>query len=472
MTTEFASLALLPELLAVVTELGYTRPTPVQAQSIPALLAGKDLIGQSRTGSGKTAAFALPILQRLRVEQRSLQALVLCPTRELSAQVAREVRTLGRRQPGLVVAELVGGQPIGPQSATLERGAHVAIGTPGRLLDHLGRGTLQTGSIATVVLDEADRMLDMGFGADVEAILGALPASRQTVLYSATIPRSIAALGRKHQRNAVRVTIEEPAEATPEIRQLRLVTTPAEKLHALCWLLHRHPHESALIFCNFKATVLELARTLRAAGVSAGRLDGDLDQFQRDQVLAMFRNGSVRLLIATDVAGRGIDVEDLDLVINYELPQQPDVYVHRIGRTGRAGKRGVAISLTTAGQEGRMRVIEELTGTPVETLRRGADNDPGARRLLAQIARSPSMETVLIAAGRKDKLRKGDILGALTGEAGGLAGADIGRIEIHDRLSYVAVSQRVARHAAEQLGRGSIKGKRFRASLVDAVGQA
>ncbi len=464
--TDFESLALSPVLLTVVGELGYTQPTAVQSESIPALLAGKDLIGQSKTGSGKTAAFALPILQRIDLERRSLQALVLCPTRELSAQVSRELRTLGRRHPGLAVLELAGGQPIRPQLDALERGVHIAVGTPGRLLDHLRRGTLPTRSIVTVVLDEADRMLDMGFGADVEQILGTLPASRQTVMFSATIPRSIANLSRKHQRDAVRVSIDEPATATAEIRQLRLTADPDDKLHALYWLLHRHPHESALVFCNFKATVLDLERSLTTAGISAARLDGDLDQFHRDQVLAMFRNRSVRLLIATDVAGRGIDVPDLDLVINYELPQQPDVYVHRIGRTGRAGRRGVAISLTTPGQEGRLRVIQELTGTPIETLQRDARNDPGARRLLDSINASPEMKTVRISGGRKDKVRPGDILGALTGEAGGLQGADIGKIEIHDRLSYVAVSRRVARHAVEQLNAGRIKGRSFRAALV------
>ena len=467
--TDFASLALSPALLTVVAELGYALPTPVQSACIPALLAGHDLIGQSKTGSGKTAAFALPILQRLDLDARALQALVLCPTRELCAQVARELRKLGRRQPGLAVLELVGGQPLRPQWSALERGVHVVIGTPGRVLDHLGRGGLDPSAITTVVLDEADRMLDMGFGPDVERVLEALPSSRQTVLFSATIPSSIEALSRACQRAAVRVTIDEADEARPEIRELRLTVDPDGKFHALCWLLHRHPHESALVFCNFKSTVLELARRLSVSGVSVGRLDGDLDQYERDQVLARFRNQSLRLLIATDVAGRGLDVSDLDLVVNYELPVQPEVYLHRIGRTGRAGQQGVAISLATARQEDRVAAIQEWTGSRMEQLQRGAGDDLAVELLLQELARSPRMETVLISGGRRDKIRPGDILGALTGEAGGLAGTDIGRIEIQDRLSYVAVSRRHVRHAVQQLNRGRIKGKRFRAELVGAV---
>ena len=250
MQSQFEALFLSPALLAVVGELGYERPTPIQSASIPALLAGKDLIGQSKTGSGKTAAFALPILQRIDLEKRSIQALVLCPTRELSAQVVREFRTLGRGHAGLVVLELVGGQPTKLQRKALGRGGHVAVGTPGRLLDHLQSGSLETGSITTLVLDEADRMLDMGFGPDVERILRKLPRSRQTALFSATFPDAIAAMSDSCQRDAVRVTIDEPEGADVEIRQLQLAVLPEDRFHALCWLLNEYPHESALIFCN------------------------------------------------------------------------------------------------------------------------------------------------------------------------------------------------------------------------------
>lgn len=468
--TDFESLALSPALLTVLGELGYEQPTPVQTASIPTLLAGKDLIGQSKTGSGKTAAFALPILQGVRLSSRSPQALILCPTRELCAQVAREVRKLGRRHPGLVVLELIGGQPIGPQLGALERGVHIVVGTPGRILDHLRRKTLHTAGVVTAVLDEADRMLDMGFGEDVRQILSALPRKRQTVMFSATFPKSIEELSESCQQDVTRVTIAGKEEASLEIRQLRLVTEANERFHHLCWLLHKYPHASALIFCNYKTTVAELMGALSAAGLSVGRLDGDLDQFRRDQVLARFRNQSLRLLIATDVAGRGLDVQDLDLVINYELPQQSEIYVHRIGRTGRAGKKGLAISLTTARQEERVVAIQKLTGTAMETLRRSHSNDLGVEALLKAIARPPVMETVLLSGGRKDKIRPGDILGALTGEAGGLKGDQIGKIEIQDRLSYVAVARAEAQHAVAQLNRGQVKGRRFKATLVGVQG--
>jgi len=466
-TSTFESLGLTPTLRAVVAERGYTQPTPIQVESIPALLAGQDLIGQSKTGSGKTAAFALPILQRIDMADRCVQALVVCPTRELSAQVAREFRALGRRHAGLTVLELVGGQPGKPQKDALLRGAHIAVGTPGRLLDHLESGALETQLISTFVLDEADRMLDMGFGEEVEGIVRALPESRQTALFSATFPESISAMSDSCQHDAVHVKIVEPDGADVEIRQLALVVEPEDRFHALCWLLNEYAHESALIFCNFKASVAELATTLANADLSADRLDGDLEQFHRDQVLARFRNGSVRLLVATDVAGRGIDVKDLDLVINFELPQQAEIYVHRIGRTGRAGKKGVAISLTTVGQDARLRAIEELTGRAVERITRHEGDDPGLAALLRSLAQRAKMATILISGGRKDKVRPGDILGALTGDAGGLEGSQVGKIEIQDRLSYVAVAQSVSRRAVDRLNRGRIKGKRFRATLVD-----
>ncbi|MCM2278660.1 MAG: ATP-dependent RNA helicase DbpA [Oligoflexia bacterium] len=470
---EFKSLPLSPSLLQVVAELGFEKLTPIQAQSIPLLLKGKDVIGQSKTGSGKTAAFGLPILNQLEKRlgselprRRETRALILCPTRELCTQVARELRKLGRRVAGLQVLILSGGQPIFPQLQALEKGAHIAVGTPGRVLDHLTRGTLDLSNATTVVLDEADRMLDMGFQEDMERILRALPKTRQLALFSATFPRTIEAMSRNYQKEPVRVTIEEPEERTPDIRQIFYETAAETKLKGVLWLLRQHPSESAIIFCNFKASVTELARTLREGGLSAGELHGDLEQADRDRVMAKFRNQSTRILVATDVAARGIDVADLDLVINYELPAQPEVYVHRIGRTGRAGKRGLAISLGTSREKSKLERIESLTGSPlsrktlaplanaeIDTLSQGARND--AR-----------METLYISGGRKDKLRPGDILGALTGEAGGLQGSDIGKIEIHDRFAYVAVAKSVARVALTRLRNGRIKGRKFRIEPV------
>ncbi|MFT5198075.1 MAG: ATP-independent RNA helicase DbpA [Planctomycetota bacterium] len=464
--TSFKALNLSPQLLEVVEQLGYSHATPIQAAAIPILLDGHDVIGQSQTGSGKTAAFGLPILQKVDLANRQIQALVLCPTRELSAQVAREFRKLARAHAGLSVVELVGGTPSRPQREALERGVHLAIGTPGRVLDHLQREVLDVHALKTVVLDEADRMLDMGFGEDVTRILRHLPDARQTVLFSATFPPSIEDISRKHQRNAYRVTAATPAQDLDNIQQLQLECVPKERLHALAWLLQQNPHESALVFCNFKATVADVVKRLGSAGLSVDRLDGDLDQFHRDQVLARFRNGSVRILVATDVAGRGLDVKDLDLVVNFELPDQPEIYVHRIGRTGRAGKKGLAISLANGPNHARMQAAEQLTGQPVRTLSRNPATDPGLPTLLRSLAQPADMATILISGGRKDRIRPGDIVGALTGQAGSLEGNQVGKIEVQERLSYVAVTRQQAQQAVKDLNAGRIKNKRFRATLV------
>jgi ATP-dependent RNA helicase DbpA len=457
----FASLPLAPELLAAVATLGFERLTPIQSQSIGPLLEGRDLVGQSKTGSGKTAAFGLPLLQRVKLEQRELQGLVLCPTRELSAQVARELRKLGRNLPGLSVLTLAGGQELRDQTRALEQGAHLAVGTPGRLVDHLQRRNLKVHRVATVVLDEADRMLDMGFGEDVRKVLRALPCERQTVFFSATYPATIRELSAKHQREPLMVIVrDEAGDEAPLTKELVRHVSAEQKLEALRSVLAEHGQGSTLVFANQKLTVAELARAL-GGGSGVACLHGDLEQRDRDRELAKFRNGSTRVLIATDVAARGIDLEQLDLVVNYDLPSQPEIYVHRIGRTGRAGRVGLAISLCTSWDQPRLEAIELYTGSaliPVE--RRAAAPAPGALRVDAKMA------TLRLSGGRKDKLRPGDILGALTGEAGGLSGADVGKIEIHDRFSYVAVAKHLGQRAAESLSQGRIKGRRFKAELV------
>jgi len=463
MAKDFASLPISDALRATGKALGYGALTPIQAAAIPVLLDGRDLLGQSSTGSGKTVAFAVPVLERLDARTITPQALVLCPTRELCTQVAGEFRKLARATDGLRVLGLTGGSPVRSQIDALQRGVHVLVGTPGRVLDHLGRDTLDPGGIATVILDEADRMLDMGFGPDVERILAALPDRRQTALLSATFPDAIESLARAHLRDPVRVRID---EGSADIRQLALAAEPDQKLHALCWLLREYPSDSALVFCNLKATVAELEQALSGGGVSADCLHGDIEQFYRDQVMARFRNRSVRVLIATDVAARGIDVDDLDLVVNYELPPQAQSYVHRIGRTGRAGKRGLAVSLTTARQKGKLAEIERDAGAAIERVRHPAGGHREAVAAMKSIAGGAPMETILISGGRKDKVRPGDVLGALTGDAGGLSADDVGKIEVQDRLTYVAVSRGVSREATAQLNRGRIKGKRFRATLT------
>jgi ATP-independent RNA helicase DbpA len=476
MAMSFEALGLPPELVAVVGELGYEAPTAIQAAAIPPLLAGRDLVGRSKTGSGKTAAFGLPLLAQVDLGRRRPQGLVLCPTRELAGQVCAELRKLGRRLPGLAVAELIGGQPKRRQRELLERGVHVAVGTPGRLLDHLDHGALDARGLEVVVLDEADRMLDMGFEEEVTSVLRHLPRARQTALFSATMPERIEALAAAHQHDAVRVEGDEPSgsglapapHAAPDlpvgIQQLYVVPERGRELHALCAVLAKFPHESALVFCNFKASVVELVQLLSEAGLSVDRLDGDLDQFERDRVLVRFKNGSLRLLVATDVAGRGLDIEGLDLVVNLELPQDPSAYVHRIGRTGRAGRDGVAVSIARGASDRRLADVEELTGQPIEPL---ALDDPRAQgSLLRSLGREPRMATIQIAGGRRDKLRAGDLLGALTGEAG-LAGDDVGRIDLRDQVTFVAVARHRAAAAAEALDQGRIKKRRFRATLLD-----
>jgi ATP-dependent RNA helicase DbpA len=457
---KFDSLDLSPALLTVVAELGYEELTPIQAQSIPVMLEGRDLVGQSETGSGKTAAFGLPILQRLQLAPRTLQAIVLCPTRELSAQVATEFRRLGRRHPGLRILEVLGGQPFWPQANSLERRVHVVVGTPGRVLDHLRRGTLDLRRVKIVVLDEADRMLDMGFEEDIGEILRATPTERQTALFSATFPPAFEALSAGHQRDAVRVTVETEEAAPETLRQRVVMVEPEAKLDALQWALAEHEHEMALVFCNMKTTVREVVAALDANGVAADCLHGDLEQFDRDCVMAMFRNRSVRVLVATDVAARGIDVTDLALVVNYDLPGRPEVYVHRVGRTGRAGREGASVTFVTPHEQRRLAVIEELAGRSIERAEWAPLMD------LAVIQRPVAMHTIRVGGGRKDKIRPGDILGALTGDAAGLQGADVGKIEVLPHMTYVAVTADLAERAARKLDAGRIKGRFFRARLV------
>ena len=465
MPSDFASLPLSPALLGVVKELGFERLTPIQARSIPVLLEGKDLIGQSKTGSGKTAAFALPLLQKLDLSRRELQGLVLCPTRELSAQVTRELRKLGRNLSGLSVLTLAGGQEVREQARALEQGLHLAVGTPGRLLDHLQRRNLKVHRVATVVLDEADRMLDMGFGEDVGKILKALPPVRQTALFSATYPATIRELSARYQREPQRVTVVEEAESAPATQELVVHVAPEKKLDALRWILQQYPHDSALVFANLKVSVAEIAGALAQGGASVASLHGDLEQYDRDREMAKFRNGSTRVLVATDVAARGIDLEKLDLVVNFELPTQPEIYVHRIGRTGRAGAAGLAVSLCARTEQPRLEAIERYTGSTLTAVERARTAPAPAGATRSAPLEAP-MATLRLSGGRKDKLRPGDILGALTGEAGGLAGSEVGKIEIHDKFSYVAVAKNVSQKALTSLSQGRIKGKRFKAELV------
>ena len=452
--SEFSSLNLSPALQENLTSLGYLQMTPIQAQSLPLVLEGKDLIAKAKTGSGKTAAFALGLLSRLNINRVDVQALVLCPTRELADQVAQEIRRLARALPNVKLVTLCGGTPTAPQSATLGFGAHIAVGTPGRILKHLEQGTLELSSLETLVLDEADRMLDMGFGEDINRVISYAPERRQTLLFSATYPEGIAQMSRGVQRNPVEVSVESLHEGSA-IEQ-KLYEVPAgQRLDALTWLLSHYQPGSCVVFCNTKRACNDVADHLAAKGFSALALNGDLEQRERDQVLVRFANGSATILVATDVAARGLDIKELGAVINYELTYDPEVHVHRIGRTGRAGQQGLALSLYQPSEAQRVNLIEEYQQAPMPL-----GNLDSIGREIKPIA--PQMVTLSIDAGRKTKVRAGDILGALTGE-GGIAGADVGKIQISEQYSYVAVKRSVASAALKRLQEGKIKGRSYRA---------
>ncbi|HDX8364172.1 ATP-dependent RNA helicase DbpA [Aeromonas veronii] len=452
--SEFSSLNLSPALQENLTSLGYLQMTPIQAQSLPLVLDGKDLIAKAKTGSGKTAAFGLGLLAKLNVNRLEVQALVLCPTRELADQVAQEIRRLARALPNVKLVTLCGGTPTAPQSATLSFGAHIAVGTPGRILKHLEQGTLELSGLKTLVLDEADRMLDMGFGEDINRVISYAPQQRQTLLFSATYPEGIAQMSRGVQRNPVEVSVESLHEGSA-IEQ-KLYEVPAgQRLDALTWLLSYYQPSSCVVFCNTKRACNDVADHLAAKGFSALALNGDLEQRERDQVLVRFANGSATILVATDVAARGLDIKELGAVINYELTYDPEVHVHRIGRTGRAGQQGLALSLYQPNEAQRVNFIEEYQQAPMPL----GDLDSIGRDI-KPIA--PQMVTLSIDAGRKTKVRAGDILGALTGE-GGIAGADVGKIQISEQYSYVAVKRSVASAALKRLQEGKIKGRSYRA---------
>lgn len=430
--------------------------TQIQAQSIPVLLTQRDLIGQAKTGSGKTAAYALPILQKIKLGTRNIQAVVLCPTRELCTQVAKDIRKFGRRHPRLQVLILCGGVPVPPQSQALRTGVHIIVGTPGRVLDHLQRGRLDLSRVSTLVLDEADRMLDMGFEEDMAEILNEMPGTRQTVFFSATFNPTMKAMSLRYQIDPVSVKVEETPETETSIRQI-LHETQDDKFYELLRALKQYRPPSVIVFCNLKTTVKEVTDQLRLKGIPAAGLSGDLEQQDRDAVMAMFRGGSVRVLVATDVAARGLDITDLAMVINYDFPNEPDTYVHRIGRTGRAGKEGLALTLVTAYEAMKVHELEGRAGVKFEP----AGSSGGASPLSEIASFEPAMDTLYISGGRKDKVRPGDILGALTGESGGFEGSDIGKIEIHDHFSFVAVSRRIATAALVKMANGRIKGKKF-----------
>ncbi len=450
--SSFATLELCDPLQLGLREAGYAKMTPVQASSLPAILSGRDVVAQARTGSGKTAAFALGLLAALDAGSVQLQGLVLCPTRELADQVSREIRRLARFIPNIKVLTLCGGVPLRPHLASLSHLPHIVVGTPGRVLELIRNDALPLAALKVLVLDEADRMLDMGFAEDLRSIIGASPVARQTLLFSATIPQYIRDISRQLQRNPLDITVpDEPDEIT--IEQRFFAVEEDQKPAALEALLQQHRPESVVVFCNTRQGVRALADTLDAHGFAVLALHGELDQREREEMLVRFANRSCTVLVASDVAARGLDVTQLAMVVNYDIAADANTHLHRIGRTGRAGRRGVALSLCLPRDSNRVNLIENRLGDPLQwcSLPVPSDSTP----LLAPFV------TIAIDAGRQDKLRPGDLLGALTGDAG-IPATAVGKIDVFPTRSYVAVAREWHDQALRRLRSGKIKGRTFR----------
>ena len=457
-STAFATLPLSAAMLANLDALGYAAMTPIQAQSLPVILKGQDLIAQAKTGSGKTAAFGIGLLNPINPRYYGCQALVLCPTRELADQVAKELRRLARAEDNIKILTLCGGVSLGPQIASLEHGAHIIVGTPGRIQQHLDKGTLDLGGLNTLVLDEADRMLDMGFFDAIASIIGKTPARRQTLLFSATYPAGIEQLAKDFMRQPQQVKVES-LHSDSQIEQRFIEIDPQQRLDAVTRVLGHYRPTSCVAFCFTKQQCEDVVAHLKAKGIVAQALHGDLEQRDRDQVLTMFANRSSSVLVATDVAARGLDIDGLDMVINVELARDAEIHVHRVGRTGRAGEKGIAVSLVAPAEGHRAQAIEALHKSPLRWDPLDSLKSKGGEPLL------PSMSTLCIAAGRKDKLRPGDILGALTGDAG-IAGTQVGKIAIFDFQAFVAVERAVAKQAMQRLNSGKIKGRALKVRIV------
>ncbi|MFL6196860.1 MAG: DEAD/DEAH box helicase [Thermoanaerobaculia bacterium] len=512
----FADLGLSEPILRVLTEVGYEAPTPIQEKTIPPLKAGKDLIGQAQTGTGKTAAFAIPLLEALDPTVPEVQALVLAPTRELAIQVAEAVHTYSKHLGRIGVLPVYGGQPIHLQLKRLERGVHVVVGTPGRIMDHLRRGSMKLDAIRMVVLDEADEMLRMGFIEDVEWILSQAPEGRQTALFSATLPREIRRIAERHLRNPVTIEIERPTLTVPAIEQRYLNITPQQKLDALARILETEPTEAVLVFTRTKNGAAEVAERLQARGYAAEALHGDMNQAQRETVLRRLRGGQVEIVIATDVAARGLDVERISHVINFDIPNDVEAYVHRIGRTGRAGRTGVAVLFVSPRERRMMSEIERYTGQRITAMRMPSQADVAARRIalfkdslrqtvadgdldlylslveelveegldLAEVAAAaarlargdkplevavePAPEQVartgdgmvrfFLDAGSRAGVRPGDIVGAIANEAG-IPGKAIGSIDIYDHFTFVEIPVQYRDQVLRAMAGATLRGR-------------
>ena len=522
MPTLFDSFDFDPTLTRAITELGFEEATPVQAQVLPLMLEGKDVIAQAQTGTGKTAAFGLPILQRLDAGANYPQALVLAPTRELAVQVAEAIHRMGKYR-GASLLAVYGGQPIERQLRVLRAGVQIVVGTPGRIMDHIRRGTLALDRVSTVILDEADEMLDMGFIEDIEFILEHVPTERQTGLFSATMPPRIAALARKYMQDPVRVSIEKEKMTVSLVRQIYYEVGGRDKLDALTRILDYETPSSTIVFCARKSEADELVESLQGRGYSAEALHGDLNQVQRDRVMNRFRSAQVEILVATDVAARGLDIPDVSHVINYDIPWDPESYVHRIGRTGRAGRTGDAITLVTPREQRLLRTIERVINKRLTRMRLPSQSDIATRKreaVLDQIRAAieeggldpyisvveslgdefdptevaaaafkvlgdgsllgtetaakdndtdvgvePGMTRLFIHAGRRAGIRPMDIVGAIANEAN-VAGNRVGSIDLYDNFSFVEVPNNEATRVMTALNNTTLRGKRVEVNVA------
>ena len=445
-------------MLANLQQLGYSQMTPIQAASLPPALLGKDLIAQASTGSGKTAAFGLALLTRLNPRWFAVQSLVLCPTRELADQVASEIRRLARAHDNIKVVTVYGGVPSRAQIANLENGAHIVVGTPGRVLDLLERGALDLSALNTLVLDEADRMLDMGFHADIETVVRQCPAERQTLLFSATYPEGIATLSARFMKQPQQISVQ-AQHSEGKIEQRWYEVTPSQRLQAAAdALLHFRP-ESSIAFCNTKQQCRDLVGLLQAQGFSALALFGELEQRERDEVLVQFANRSCSVLVATDVAARGLDIANLTAVINVDVTPDAEVHIHRIGRTGRGDAEGLALNFASLDEMGNVGKIEVLQGRESAWFALAELTPANAAPLL------PAMQTIQIIGGRREKIRAGDVMGAMTADFG-YTREQIGKINVNDFSTYVAVERGIAGAAVAKLNAGRVKGKSVKARLL------
>jgi len=446
----FSTLKLSQAMLNNIDKIGFKQMTPVQEEALPFILQNRDVIAQAKTGSGKTAAFGIGLLHKLNVKNFHVQAVVLCPTRELADQVAKELRLLAKFQHNIKILTLCGGVAFGPQLGSLRHGAHIIVGTPGRVLKHLNKDSLELNSMQTLVLDEADRMLDMGFIEEIQNVLSFVPKERQTLLFSATYPDEILTLSNSIQKDAVHIKTTS-TEVQNKIMQKFYKVDSSDKFLTLLNLFSTFNPENAILFCNTKIECDEIASSLQKRDIDALALHGDLEQYDRNDVLVQFANKSCRVLVATDVAARGLDIKELSMVINYDIPYSEEIYTHRIGRTGRAGNEGLACTFYSDNQ---LQTVNSYKDDKI------IFDDIKNLKSIKDFTMKPEFITLVIEGGKKDKLRAGDILGALT-SLGGVKGTEIGKIDIYDRQSYVAIKSLEIEKAYKKLQKDKIKAKKF-----------